>query len=88
MTIFEWDDHKSNANKFKHGIDFDQAKALWDDPSRVEIKASFPDEERNILIGKIEEKIWAVIFTVRNQSIRIISARRAREKEALLYGQE
>ena len=37
----------------KHGIDFDTAKALWDDPNRVEIHASHPIENRNILVGKI-----------------------------------
>jgi len=85
---FEWDEQKSKSNKLKHGIDFNKAKTLWNDPSRIEVKASFPDEERNILIGEIDGKTWTAIFTVRNQSIRIISARRAREKEALLYGRK
>jgi uncharacterized protein len=84
----EWDEQKSKSNKLKHGIDFDEASALWNDPTRIEIKASFPDEERFILIGEIDEKIWTVVFTIRNQSIRIISARRARGKEALLYGRK
>jgi uncharacterized DUF497 family protein len=34
---FEWDDEKNHMNMSKHGIDFDTAKALWDDPNRVEI---------------------------------------------------
>jgi len=34
---FEWNDAKSASNKIKHGIDFNEAKALWDDYNRVEI---------------------------------------------------
>jgi len=50
---FEWNDEKSHKNMSKHGIDFDTAKALWDGPNRVEIHASHPIENRNILVGKI-----------------------------------
>jgi len=35
---FEYDQDKSAANKAKHGIDFDEAQALWDDPERLEIR--------------------------------------------------
>ena len=48
---FEWDDEKNHMNMSKHGIDFDTAKALWDDPNRVEIYTPYPIEKRNILIG-------------------------------------
>lgn len=85
---FDWDKNKSASNKLKHGIDFEEARKLWDDPSRVEIQASFPDEERFILIGKMRANIWTVIYTIREEAIRIISVRRAREKEASLYGQK
>jgi uncharacterized DUF497 family protein len=85
---FEWDDQKSDSNKLKHGIDFNDATALWIDPFRVEIKASFQDEDRFVLIGMMDDKIWTAIFTIRNQAVRIISVRRAREKEALLYDEK
>jgi uncharacterized protein len=85
---FEWDDQKSDSNKLKHGIGFNDATALWIDPSRVEFKTSFPDEDRFVLIGMMDDKIWTAIFTIRNQAVRIISVRRAREKEALLYDEK
>ncbi|RJP41712.1 MAG: BrnT family toxin [Desulfobacteraceae bacterium] len=88
MMNFEWDDQKSDSNKLKHGIDFNDATALWIDPFRVEIKASFQDEDRFVLIGMMDDKIWTAIFTIRNQAVRIISVRRAREKEALLYDEK
>ncbi len=85
---FEWDQQKSETNKAKHGIDFNTAKVLWDDPDRVEIQTPYPVENRNILIGKHDKRLWTAVFTRRGNAVRIISVRRARKKEAKLYGQE
>ena len=85
---FEWDVAKSAANKTKHGIDFDTAKNIWLDENRVEIQAPYPVEDRTILIGQYQDKLWAAIYTMRGNIIRIISVRRAREKEARLYEEE
>jgi uncharacterized DUF497 family protein len=82
---FEWDPPKSIANKEKHGIDFETAKRLWSDENRVEIHALHSMEERWILIGKKEDKLWTAIYTWRGNTIRIISVRRSREKEVDLY---
>ena len=86
--MFEWDDEKSHSNQVKHGIDFDAAKALWDDANRVEIQSPYPLESRSVLIGKLDKKLWTAIFTMRGSAIRIISVRRARKKEAKLYGEK
>ena len=85
---FEWDDEKSRINKTKHVIDFDTARGLWNDSNRVEIHTSYPLENRTILIGKIDKKLWTAIFTRRGNAIRLISVRRARKQEAKLYGKE
>ncbi len=85
---FEWDDKKSSSNKIKHGIAFDTAKDLWNDSNRVEIETSCPIEERTILIGKVKNKLWTAIFTQREDTIRIISVRRARKRETKLYDQK
>jgi len=82
---FEWDLGKSAANKEKHGIDFVTAELLWLDDNRVEIQASYPLEDRLILIGKIDLKLWTAVITLRGGSIRIISVRRSRKKEVDLY---
>ena len=82
---FEWDTQKSLVNKEKHGIDFETAKALWLDESRIEVEIAFPDEKRWALIASTRGKTWTAIYTVRNEAIRIISVRRARAKEAKLY---
>ncbi len=83
---FEWNEKKSRANKSKHGIDFNTATELWNDQDRIEIQTNFPAENRNALIGTIGDKLWTAIFTRRVDAIRIISVRRARKKEAKLYG--
>jgi len=72
---FEWDHYKNLSNLTKHGIDFEAAKNLW-------------IEDREIIIGKYQEKLWTAIFTLRGDAIRIISVRRARRKEAKLYDKE
>lgn len=82
---FEWDNNKSISNKEKHGIDFETAMNLWQDNNRVEITASYPEESRWIMIGKIKDKLWTAIYTIRKDTIRIISVRRSREKEVKLY---
>jgi uncharacterized DUF497 family protein len=82
---FEWDEKKNRANKSKHGIDFNTATELWNDQDRIEIQTHFPSENRNVLIGKVGDKLWTAIFTRRADTIRIISVRRTRKKEAKLY---
>ena len=82
---FEWDSVKSQSNQRKHGIDFETAKILWLDENRVEIYAPHPVEDRMVLIAKHLGKIWTAIYTPRQDAIRIISVRRARQKEVDLY---
>ena len=82
---FEFNPDKSKTNKEKHGIDFIEAQQLWEDPYRIEIPAKYLDEPRYLLIGKIDDKHWAAIFTYRKNKIRIISVRRARKNEKEIY---
>ena len=81
----EFDPRKSATNKRKHGIDFDEAQALWDDPDLLEIPARALDEPRHVVIGRIGDKHWSAIITYRDARIRIISVRRSRGEEVALY---
>ena len=85
---FEWDDNKNNSNKAKHGIDFETSEKLWLDENRIEILAPYPLEDRRIMISKLQNNIWTAIYTIRDDTIRIISVRRARVKEINLYEKE
>ena len=82
---FEHDPDKNSLNIEKHGISFDAAKDLWNDPHLLEISAKDIDEPRFLMIGKINDKHWSAITTYRNNNIRIISVRRSRKKEIELY---
>ncbi|MFC4260910.1 BrnT family toxin [Marinobacter lacisalsi] len=85
MEAFEFDENKSKANKDKHGIDFLAAQRLWNDPYLIEIRAKSDDEERFLLVGKIDDKHWSAVITYRGERIRLISVRRSRKAEVELY---
>ena len=85
---FEFDFRKSRHNKLKHGIDFEEARKLWDDIDAIETISNYPGEERILRIGKIDNRLWTAIFTHRGNNIRIISVRRARQNETRRYETE
>lgn len=85
MLAFEFDEDKSRANREKHGIDFVQAQAIWNDPDLIEIPAVTVDEPRFLVIGRIDGKHWSAVVTYRSENIRIISVRRSRSEEVAIY---
>ena len=90
---FDWDNNKNQSNIAKHGISFEEAIAIFDDPNIVTYEDTRFNygETRFVSIGQIilvtQEKtvIIVVIHTQRNQTIRLISARKANERERKRY---
>jgi uncharacterized protein len=84
---FEWDPAKDAINTAKHGFDFTTAGRVFDDPFHYveESPRSGIDELRWKAVGRVDEPVIAVIFTVRQGRHRIISARRARSNERREY---
>ncbi len=82
---FEFDKNKNESNKQKHGIDFNEAKELWEDSDYVEIPVKTSNEPRFLIIGKIAKKYWTGVITYRSENIRIISVRRSRKEEIDIY---
>lgn len=84
---FTWDSNKSLSNKEKHGLDFDEAKEVFTDRNAIVDKGKAVEgEERWITIGKtLKLFLVAVVFTIRDATIRIISARQARKNEIKAY---
>ncbi len=82
---FEFDEAKSRANKSKHGIDFEEAQALWLDDRRAEVEARTHEEQRLIVIGVLGGKHWTAVITHRGERVRIISARRSRVEEVSIH---
>jgi uncharacterized DUF497 family protein len=90
---FDWDNNKNQSNIAKHGISFEEAIAIFDDPNILNYEDTRFNygEMRFVSIGQIilvtQEKtvIIVVIHTQRNQTIRLISARKANERERKRY---
>jgi uncharacterized DUF497 family protein len=84
---FEWDENKNSSNKDKHGLDFSYAKKVFDDINRIKFRDNRKDygEERWITIGKVLDAILTVVYTIRNTTIRLISARAANNEERNTY---
>jgi hypothetical protein len=85
---FEWDENKANANFQKHGISFDKAKTVFDDPNSITISDSkhSSSEDRYIDIGLSSQgQLLVVVYTERGSKIRIISSRKPTAKEAEVY---
>lgn len=84
---FEWDTNKAESNYKKHGISFDEAKtALLDPNALAQEDPDSENENRWILIGMTQQaKLLTVVYTLRQNSIRLISARKATKKEINYY---
>lgn len=82
---FDYDPAKSTANSVKHGLDFEDAQKLWLDEHAVIFPAKSENEPRFAILGNIDDRLWIGFYTIRDKNIRIISVRRARKGERLLY---
>jgi len=82
---FEWDDAKAEANLRKHGIAFEVAKAVFDDPKGLVDYDDSTGEARDLIIGMVAGVVLVVISTDRGSRLRIISARRANRHEQDRY---
>ena len=84
----EWDDKKAKANQEKHGISFEEARTVFDDPLYVDFHDpdhSY-DEHRYIIIGQSEQgRLLLVSYTERGDDIRLISSREVTPAERKDY---
>jgi len=83
---FEWDEEKRRANLEKHGIDFEDAIAIWEaDVVTVPSPQVQHGETRFLAYGSLDGRVICVVFTHRNRRLRIISARKVRDYERKSY---
>ncbi len=85
---FEWDEEKAWRNELKHGVTFEEARTIFNDPFAMTI--SDPDhsdeEERWLDIGlSTNGRLLVVWYTERGDNIRIIGCRRATKAEMRTY---
>lgn len=84
---FEWDEAKSDACFLSRGFDFAYAAFAFADPNRMiqqDTRHSY-GEDRYQLTGSIEGRLFILVYTPRNDAMRIISARKANQREVELY---
>lgn len=81
---FDWDPAKSASNEAKHGLSLAAVTALWAGPV-LTLPSKQPGELRHLAIGLIEGRHWTVVYAPRGDTFRLISARRSRLHEKILF---
>ncbi len=85
---FEWSENKAASNLSKHGVSFEEAKTVFDDPLYVDFydPDHSEDEERYLIVGESNRgRLLIVSYTERGDSIRLISARELTRTEREAY---
>ena len=87
---FEWDEAKATENYAKHGVSFELARKVFTDPFAVERIDGRHDygEERIAIIGMVDGRLLFVVYTMRGEHIRLISARGAEPYERRYYHEQ
>ena len=82
--MYEWDEAKRESNLRKHGLDFDDADIVFENPNKVTFEVRSRGEERRLDIALVETDgiVLALVYTVRGYNIRIISFRKGLAKGA------
>lgn len=84
--MYEWDEHKNKINREKHGVSFENAKRVFEGLVLKNADTRFDyNEPRFRAIGALDDLIIVAIYTVREGSIRLISARLANQRERRAY---
>ena len=93
MPRFEWNDEKNRANKAKHGVSFETACLIWDDPQYLLLPdAVYDGEQRWLAIGIVGlVTVLVAVYVIHDaedkETIRVISARKATSHERRRYEQ-
>lgn len=87
---FEWNPEKAKKNLKKHGVSFEEASTIFDDPQYIRFldEEHSAEEERYITIGmSIKARLLMAAHTARKNLIRLISARKATKNEEKFYNE-
>ncbi|MBU2444121.1 MAG: BrnT family toxin [Bacteroidetes bacterium] len=85
---FEWNQKKAKSNRIKHGVSFEEAQSVFDDPLAgiIDDPAHSLGENRFLIVGMSKNfRLLVISFTERGESIRIISCRKSTTKERKSY---
>jgi hypothetical protein len=85
---FEWDDRKAKWNERQHGVTFELARLVFDDPNAIDrLDLDEADENRELITGLVSDVLLTVCFVERSHRKRIISARKATQREQIDYNE-
>ncbi len=85
---FDWDENKAVSNLSKHGVSFEEARTVFDDPLYVDFydPAHSDEEDRYLIVGEsIQRRLLIASYTERGNLIRLISAREVTRTERKVY---
>jgi uncharacterized DUF497 family protein len=83
---YEWDPKKAASNLRKHGVDFADAISVLEDELALTLDVDHPHEPRFVTIGTDAfARVLVVVYTIRGEKVRIISAREATSRERRQY---
>jgi len=88
--MFVWDEAKRKSNLSKHGLDFNDAHLVYDNPDKCTYDSSREGELRlmDLALAVIHGKLLALIYTERGNDVRVISFRPASREEREQYEQD
>jgi uncharacterized protein len=77
MTPVQWDEAKAAKNYIKHGVTFEAARCVFQDPCAIDLADDRQDdgEQRSVILGMVKGRLLFVVYTMRDDAIQIISAR-------------
>ena len=85
---FEWDDRKAKQNERHHAVTFELARLVFDDPNAIDrLDLEESDEDKQIITGLVGDVLLTVCFVERGHRKRIISARKATNREHIDYNE-
>ena len=86
-VVYDWDEAKREANLKKHGLDFADASLVYEHPEKITIRSDRKNEARaqDLAIVETAEGMLSLAYVLRDQSIRVISFRRASRRERRMY---
>ncbi len=87
---FQWDEAKAAKNYAKHGVTFESARHVFKDPfalEQIDDRENY-GEDRFVIIGMVNGRLLVVVYTLRDEIIRILSARGAEPFEQRKYHEQ
>jgi uncharacterized DUF497 family protein len=88
--VFVWDEAKRKSNLEKHGLDFKDARLVYDNPNKCTYESARRDERRllDLAFAVVKGRLLALVYTERGDDVRVISFRPASREEREQYEQD